>query len=360
MLKLKTRKKFLTNILLFILLNLNLFLNLSCNTTEPTIDNTPPGKRNYIWSTDSISPPGIPYLQSIWGSSPTDVWGAGFSEDVRDCLWHFNGISWKRATEGTPITELGNGSKMVGGILGTAQNDVWAFGGRIIGSTNTTEPFVMHYDGNHWTEVLGDKSQMPDGFTDIYPIRKDNFWVSSSGHVSEYKDGVWKKYFIGKNYFVQSISGIGSSVYLTAYPIGIDSLYLMKLSGNNFRIIDVTILFSHGKFNPNGLLFTKSKAYTFGYGINSTSIYNEEIILNNWQDDLKQSVNGGFWESYQNNSKDLWGIGYPSIVYQYNGENWQQIFIDNQNLSAEFTGIWGDGNEIFISDTENNLIYHGR
>ena len=40
-------------------------------------------------------------------------------------------------------------------------------------------------------------------------------------HVSEYKDGVWKKYFIGENYFVQSISGIGSSVYLTAYPIGV-------------------------------------------------------------------------------------------------------------------------------------------
>ena len=94
----------------------------------------------------------------------------------------------------------------------------------------------MHYNGNQWLEILGDKNQMPVGFTDIYEIRKDNFWVSSSDHVSEYKDGVWKKYFIGENYFVQSISGIRSSVYLTAYPIGLDSLYFLKFNGTKFNM----------------------------------------------------------------------------------------------------------------------------
>ena len=89
-------------------------------------------------------------------------------------------LSWKRATEGTPITVFGNGSKIVGGIWGTAQNDVWAFGGRILSNPESTEPFIMHYNGNQWFEVLGDKNQMTDGFTDIYAIRKDNFWVSSS------------------------------------------------------------------------------------------------------------------------------------------------------------------------------------
>jgi len=351
-------KKFLLGLIVFISLYV---ITVSCNTTEPPIvDNIPPGKRDYVWSIDSISRPGFPYLQSIWGSSPTDVWGAGFSEDVRDCLWHFDGVSWKRATEGTPITVFGNGSKIVGGIWGTAQNDVWAFGGRIFSNPLSTEPFIMHYDGNQWSEVLGDKNQMTDGFTDIYAIRKDHFWISSSDHVSEYKDGLWKKYFIGENYYVQSISGIGSSVYLLAYPIGVDSLYLMKLSENNFMVIDKTILFSPGKFSPNGILFANNKVYTFGYGINSTNTINEEIDLNKWQNDLKQLPNGGFGGSYKISSKDMWGIGSSSIVFQYNGENWQQLFINYQNIEATFRGIWGDGNEIFISDTENGIIYHGR
>jgi hypothetical protein len=87
-----------------------LILFAQCDTTEPPVDNIQPGKRNYVWGIDSISAPGFPYLQSIWGSSPTDVWGAGFSEDLNDCLWHYDGKSWKRATESTPITEFGNGS----------------------------------------------------------------------------------------------------------------------------------------------------------------------------------------------------------------------------------------------------------
>ena len=333
---------------------------LSCSSPTDPNDNLQPGRRDYVWSIDSISGPGFPYLQSIWGSSPTDVWGAGFSEDVRDCLWHYDGISWKRATEGTPITVLGNGSKIVGGVWGTAQNDVWAFGGRIFSDPIRIEPFVMHFNGSQWLELLGDKSQMPNGFTDIYGIRKDLFWVSSSDHVSEYKDGVWKKYFIGENYYVQSIEGIGSNVYLMAYPIGVDSLYLMKLRGNNFEVIDRTNLFSPGKFSPNGILFANNKVYTFGYGINSTNTTNEEIDVNNWKNDLKPPPNGGFWGSYKISSKDIWGIGSPSILFQYNGENWQQLFITIQNIEATFEGIWGDGNQIFLCDIENGIIFHGK
>lgn len=333
---------------------------ISCDTTEIPVENTPPGKRDYIWSIDSISQPGFPYLQSIWGSSPRDVWGAGFSEDVRNCLWHYDGTIWNRATEGTPITEFGNGSKSVGGVWGTAQNDVWAFGGTLFGNPVSTEPFIMHFNGSQWTEVTGDKSQMPEGFRDSYVITKDHFWVSSTDYVSEYKNGIWKKYFIGEDYIIQSIEGIGNSVYLTSYPIGIDTLYLMKLSGNKFIVIDQTKLLGEAKFEHNGLLFTNNKIYTFGNGVFTSNLNGEEIILSNWKSELSLPIGTGFRNAYKISSKDILGIGYPSLVYEYNGENWQQIFIDTQNVQAGFTGIWSDGKEVFISDTENGIIYHGR
>lgn len=360
MLKLKITKTISLKSLLFLLLNLSLFLSLSCNTTEPT-DNLKPGRRDYVWAVDSVSLPGIPFLQSIWGSSPTDVWGAGFSEDVRDCLWHYDGISWKRATEGTPITELGNGSKIVGGVWGTAQNDIWAFGGRLFSNPERTEPFVMHYDGSQWIEVLGDKSKMPDGFTDIYGIGKDHFWVSSSDHVCEYKNGVWKKYFIAENYFVQSISGIGSSVYLTAYPIGVDSLYLMKLSGNNLNIIDKTSLFNNSKFGYSGLLFSNNKCYTFGASIITTKLSGEIIDVASWKIELNPN-NGGFLQSFSLSNKDIWAIGINLLPYHFNGTDWKLINIDFllNNPNPYLSGIWGNGSEIFISDTENNLIFHGK
>ncbi len=156
------------------------------NTIEPEIDNTPPGRRDYKWSIDSVDYEGLPgriKLYSIWGSSPSDVWGAGFTEDVRDCLWHYDGKKWSRAVWNTPVTEYGNGSKSVGGVWGTSANNVWAFGGRIYSTTGTIAPFIMHFDGNEWTEVTGNESQMPIGYRDIYAIRKDNFWISSSEYI---------------------------------------------------------------------------------------------------------------------------------------------------------------------------------
>jgi hypothetical protein len=110
-------------------------LAISCNTTEPPIDDIPPGNRDYIWSIDSVdygNLPGTIQLESIWGSSPSDVWGAGYTSDVRDCLWHYDGNTWTRATENNPITVGGNGSRIVGRVWGTASNDVWAIGGRIL------------------------------------------------------------------------------------------------------------------------------------------------------------------------------------------------------------------------------------
>lgn len=341
---------------------------ISCNSNPVDAEeNLVPGRRDYVWTVDSVDYgdlPGRIELHSIWGSSPDNVWGAGFTEDVRNCFWHYDGEKWSRAVWNTPITQFGNGSKSVGGVWGTAADDVWAFGGRIFSSNNTTEPFIMHYDGTRWAEVIGDKSQMPIGFRDIYAIRKDHFWISSSEYVSEYKDGVWKKYFISDNYIIQSIEGIGNNVYLTAYPIGVDTLYLMKLNGDKFIFVDQTKLFSGGKYGHNGLLFANNKVYTFnGYGIFTTKINGEELAINSWVNELSTSGKG-FSNSFLSQSKDIWAIGSNKYPYQFNGQDWQLINIYNKireiNNENWFLGIWGNGKEIFISDIENGIIYHGK
>ncbi len=135
----------------------------------------------------------------------------------------------------------------------------------------------------------------------------------------------------------------------------------MKLSNNKFIIIDQTKLLGKSKFEQNGLLLTNNKLYTFGgNGIFIIKLSGDEVILDSWENELSLGDGQGFRNGYKNSSKDIWGIGYPSIAYQYNGEDWQQIFIDNKNTDAGFTGIWGDGNEIFICDIENGIIYHGK
>ena len=72
----------------------------------------------------------------------------------------------------------------------------------------TTEPFLMHYDGNKWIEVSGDKSQMPDGFTDIYAINKNHFWISSSEYVSEFKSEFGKNISLVKTIMCSQLKAL--------------------------------------------------------------------------------------------------------------------------------------------------------
>jgi hypothetical protein len=323
------------------------FLSYSCDDNpEMPGDNTPPGKRNYIWSIDSVaydSTTGFISLQCIWGSSPADVWGTG-----NGSLWHYDGSKWSRV----------NRNGYIQGVWGTSQHDVWTFGSQYINGTSS--PFVSRFNGIVWSEFTGDETQMPAGFTDIYGIRENHFWVSSFNHVCEYKDGVWKKYSFPENYLVQSIGGEGGNVYLTAYPIGVDSLYLMHYKDNNFYILDRTILiYSEGKFGECGLTFANQKIYTFERCIYTRKSVNGYLPVSNWVKELTLPY-GGFSNSFARNNKDIWAVGINTSPYHYNGEDWSPVIVGNVSYYSHFKGIWGNGEEIFMCDAQNGIVYHGR
>ena len=65
------KKKFI--ICCFVVTN---FLFVTCDTTEPPIDDISPGKSDYIWSIDSVDYGNLPstiQLESIGGSSASDA-----------------------------------------------------------------------------------------------------------------------------------------------------------------------------------------------------------------------------------------------------------------------------------------------
>jgi len=82
------------------------------------------------WTTTKISD--VMYLNSVWGSSPTDVWA---SSGLEGKAFHYDGSAWTVAMLG---------AKSSGGIWGTAANDVW-IGGR--------GGLALHWDGQTWTTI---------------------------------------------------------------------------------------------------------------------------------------------------------------------------------------------------------------
>ncbi len=62
--------------------------------------------------------------------------------------------------------------------------------------------------------------------------------------------------------------------------------------------------------------------------------------------------------------KNVFAVGQLNLAYHFNGTDWARININVPNHTVDplalFWGVWTDGKEVFISDTQNGIIYHGR
>jgi len=88
-----------------------------------------PGRRDYVWTADTLDLV-MNDFQSIWGSSPNDVW-VGTNQSV---VYHFDGNDW------TEHNEIRCTSRA---LFGFAEDDVWLGG---------SDGNILHYNGNEWSE----------------------------------------------------------------------------------------------------------------------------------------------------------------------------------------------------------------
>ena len=363
-----TIKKYLNKASFIFLFFLLLLCTAGCNTTEPPIDDIPAGKRDYIWSIDSVdygNLPGLIQLESIWGSSPTDVWGAnGDAPDVRDCLWHYDGEKWTRATAGTPITEP-TGNKVVYSVWGSAQNNVWAFGRKV--NQGTLSAFIMHYNGSQWVDATpANVAALNINLYCVYGTAANDLWVGGYEYALHYDGSNWNTYKVADSIIVGSISGNGKYLYLTTYSPwnnnDLRSIYLFR--NNTFELIEQAPNYPI-KFGL-GLWARQNDVKTFTDGIITTKIFNEGTIdVNGWHREITTNTFlGGRGAYIVQSSKNVFAVGQWNLVYHFNGTDWAPIDISLPNHTVDpfalLWGVWTDGKEVFISDTENGIIYHGR
>jgi hypothetical protein len=345
-----------------------LILNLQCEKPAPTDDDgtTKPGKRDYVWSVDSVYYGALPskiQLESIWGSSATDLWGvAGNASDVRDCLWHYNGSNWTRATAGTPITEF-TGNKTLYAIWGSAQNNVWAFGRKI--NQGVLSAFVMHFDGSTWTDATpSNVASLSSILYNVYGVTKDNIWVGGYEYALHYNGYNWRTYKIADSLSITAITGKNNKVFFhVSSQWGKQDVFLYQFQSidNTFKIIDRTTL-AEAKFGGR-VWITGSTFYSITNGIISTTISEVgDIDTTGW---TRIFTTGSYLsQRYIVNERHIFTVGQYNLMYHYNGIDWKQIFISVPNHTVDpdawFWGVWADGNEVIICDWNNGIVYHGR
>ncbi|AFH50631.1 Hypothetical protein IALB_2928 [Ignavibacterium album JCM 16511] len=202
MLKLKlTYVRFLDTLLIskhlkiFLLFTLPILMNLSCNTIEPT-DELKPGRRDYVWTVDTLDTQ-MNRIQSIWGSSPDNVWAVGPGGlNANEKLWHFNGNVWQPYQQVLPtapeciygtdqnniwiggsdgkifrfdgtswnqvhsIIRSDTSGNWINDIVGKESNDIYAIGYAYLIQEPKQRSFILHYDGVKWKEIYFSKSKL--------------------------------------------------------------------------------------------------------------------------------------------------------------------------------------------------------
>lgn len=308
--------------------------NFACkkNPTEPAEPVPEAGRRDYVWTVDTIK--GTPYsdLSRIWGDSPQNVWICGYMDDPMKA-WRYDGTSWKPAGIGLgdPNAIFGFGSKNVYAadysiyhydgnawkeefsasidgfpgdkdvqfwdMKGLAPNDIWA-GGIAWKSNDMYYGALYHFDGNAWSkEYLGKVERemiiriLPTGEGKkcvVYAVRRSIDYSQDSAVVYEY-DGYGKmnKLFIAELRANNrcNIATVGNSIYLMSdkklYSYSKGSLkFIMTMGDAWVRPIggrssnDIFFWLSEGLGHYNGTDF--QMLYTF---TNNVSIRDRIIVF---------------------------------------------------------------------------------
>ena len=348
----------------YILFCLCVVVALSCKESPPDEPKPGTGKRNFTWSIDEVyygDLPGPIKLQNIWGSSARDVWGVnGDSPDVRDCLWHYNGTRWTRATAGTPITEF-TGNKVVYDVWGTASNNVWAVGRKI--SHDSLSAFIMHFDGSTWRDATPPNvARLNNVMYSIYGISAGDFWVYGYEYAIHCDGSAWQPRKIADSMIVVAMdTGKGFLYASVGSPWGRDWGYLCRVLDGAISKIDSTTV-SARKF---GLLFLiqNSSILTFPDGVITNAISDSGLVHSQtWHRELSTST---FFRSvFRKRGGGIFAAGQWNLLYHHDGREWEQMSISvrNHTVSSQalFGRVWSDGTEVFVCDYDNGIVYHGR
>ncbi|MEG8989003.1 hypothetical protein VJY32_04425 [Ignavibacteria bacterium 4148-Me] len=332
------RVAFLISVVIIVLIN-------SCGEgiTEPQ-----PGRRDYVWTVDTINPGNESlYLGRIWGSSPNDVWAVGTSSWSATSIWHYDGVKWKTDSIPRKVNPQA--------IFGLSSSEVW------LGNYNST---IWKYDGLQWS-LFGEYKI--DGYN-ILNINNFDGMSSSNiygvGFVELYGANKWKAIIMHYNGIYWSLIDIPET------KVSFETIAVEPNSG--ILVISGTV------YDPNGFI---AKVYCWDgkelkellsdYGWSFVIRLGDEIFVTNasriykysnknltfWKDNNGTGINGNIICGRSRNDFFIGGI---NGIYHYDGKEFKIIYETNLTVQR---GITFDKDVFFIGtdyiNGKNNII-HGQ
>ncbi|PIP76829.1 MAG: hypothetical protein COW85_12150 [Ignavibacteria bacterium CG22_combo_CG10-13_8_21_14_all_37_15] len=343
------------NILLIPIYFLILF-NLGCKKS-PTevIDNTQPGRRDYVWKVDTLN---YPYntIYRIWGSSPTDVWAVSPGGDLDKTIFHFDGNRWTTDGISRPISPSA--------IWGFTNDNIYIGGGngRIWKNTGSGwhEDTVLTKDGNSQIVFDGMWGDSPNNF----------FAFGASPDKDFYSNNCVLVQCVNNNWTMLNTNGIqGKGIVEDFYKNKTDGkIYLRSLQWNKGNSFDSMLVFEYSNSN-----FSKIYAGTWEYDqAANLSLIDGEVYFSLGRKIAKR-INNEFITVLNlentNYDNDIWGRNSKDIFLRmtdglthYNGSDIEYLLHFDKPRTSIFSAALFEKEVFFIvyeAQTNLNLIYHG-
>jgi hypothetical protein len=340
--KIEMKKIFMLTIIIF---TVSL---ISCNSVEPPDDNLQPGRRDYVWTVDTLDYNN--YLR-IWASSPTNVWctSPGYWDKS---IAHFNGEMWSSygvTGMNTPHSIFGFSDNNI--YIGTAGGGIWRF------------------EGSSW-KLFAELTK--DGHNDVV---FDNIWGESSNDFfafgaypdeNGYANNSVIAHFYNGGWEMLNTNGLYGIVEHLFKNYKDNKIYLQVIGGREFTDSTHIYEYSQGKYY-------KLYGNVWTQGLQADiSLINGEVYfvlgseiakrVNNQFQTILQIDNPNFYQRiWGRNSKDIFLMMVDGLAH-YNGTNIEYLFTYPLRTQV-FGAALFDKEVIFLvyeSSTNLNLIYHGK
>lgn len=339
---------------IFLVLTLLVFVQVSCNTTEPPIPpEDKPGRRDYTWNVDTLNYPSAT-LYRLWGSSPTDIWATS-TGDWDKSISHFGGNRWTSygvSGMNSPHSIYGFSSNSI--YIGTSGGGIWKFNGsswNLIAQLSKDGHSDIVFD-NIWGESA----------TDFYAFGAypDSNGSANNSVIAHYYNNNWKMLN------TEGIIGIIERIFKNETE---ENIYLRNSRIGNGIYPDSTLIYEYKSGNYKQLY---SSVWTKGLQADISLINNEiYFILGN---QIAKRVNDQFQTFLQINNSNfyqrIWGRNSKDIflfmtdgLAHYNGTDIEYLFPITKSPTQIFGAAIFEKEVFFLvyeSPTHLNLIYHGQ
>jgi hypothetical protein len=294
-------------------------------------------------------------LVDVWGTSPTDVFTVGQSDNTfESVILHYDGTGWS--------SQLDRRDIVLNGVWGSSATDVYAVG---FDAFAVNPQVILHYDGQQWRKM---SSPPPDADLEVV---YESVWGSSAsdvfivgsffaepdlvGSVIVHCDGTQCAFVGSPQVDFLSLEDVWGSSPTDVYAVG--TANLPDLEGGTATILHFDGQAWSTVFERDGVEFTS----LWGTGSDNVVAAGGDGVVfrfdgTQWRSE-QSGTNRFLFETWSSSPSNAFAVGENGLILHSAGpgKQWSSTTVRADNLF----GVWGSSGADVFAVGEGGKILHG-